>query len=216
MAHGEPTRRSEPHVAIRDGGHPTHTGPGPRLQGQSVVTQLRRRSAPDDAVGVEVRRTTTLDAARLKQIRLAALTEAPSAFGSTYRSEANRPDAEWVQRAVAGSQGSGRATFFAQLADEIVGLVGGYREEPSSPIVELVSMWVAPHVRGRGVGVLLVDAVTAWANETNATSIVLWVTRGNTPAERLYGSKGFIATGEVQPLPSDSTRDEVRMMLLLR
>ena len=165
---------------------------------------------------MEVRRTTTLDAARLKQVRLAALEEAPSAFGSTYRSEANRPDAEWVQRAVAGSRGSGRATFFAQLDDDLVGLVGGYREEPSSPIVELVSMWVAPHVRGRGVGVLLVDAVTAWAIETNATSIALWVTRGNTPAERLYGSKGFIATGEVQPLPSDSSQDEVRMMLLLR
>ena len=181
-----------------------------------VVTQLRYRSAPDDAVGVEVRRTTTRDAARLKQVRLAALEEAPSAFGSTYRSEANRPDAEWVERAVAGSRGSGRATFFAQLDDELVGLVGGYCEERSSPIVELVSMWVAPHVRGRGVGVLLVDAVTAWAIETNATSIALWVTRGNTPAERLYGSKGFVATGEVQPLPSDSSRDEVRMMLLLR
>lgn len=175
-----------------------------------------RSSRACDAVGVEVRRITSLDAARLKQVRLAALEEAPSAFGSTYRSEANRPDAEWVQRAVAGSQGSGRATFFAQLDDEVVGLVGGYREEPSSPIVELVSMWVAPHVRGRGVGVLLVDAVTAWAIETNATSIALWVTRGNTPAERLYESKGFIATGEAKPLPSDSSRYEDRMMLLLR
>ena len=171
---------------------------GTGVRGQSVVTQLRHRSASNDAVGVEVRRITTLDAARLKQVRLAALEEAPSAFGSTYRSEANRPDAEWVQRSVAGSRGSGRATFFAQLDDDLVGLVGGYREEPSSPIVELVSMWVAPHVRGRGVGVLLVEAVTAWAIETNATSISLWVASGNTPAERLYGSKGFVATGEVQ------------------
>ena len=165
---------------------------------------------------MEVRRITTLDGAHLKQVRLAALEEAPSAFASTYLSEANRPEAEWEQRAVAGSRGNDRATFFARLDDEFVGLVGGYREEPSSPIVELVSMWVAPHVRGRGVGVLLVDAVTAWAIETNVASIALWVTRGNTPAERLYGSKGFIATEDVQPLPSDSSRDEVRMMLLLR
>lgn len=189
---------------------------GTGVRGQSVVTQLRHRSAPDDAVGVEVRRITTLDAVRLKQVRLAALEEAPSAFGSTYRSEANRPDAEWVQRAVDGSRGSGRATFFAQLGDDLVGLVGGYREEPSSPVVELLSMWVAPHVRGQGVGVLLVEAVTAWAIETNATSISLWVTRGNTPAERLYGANGFVATGEVQPLPSDSSRDEARMVLVLR
>ena len=178
--------------------------------------QLRYRARSDDAVRVEVRRITTLEGARLKQVRLAALEEAPSAFGSTYLSEANRTDAEWAQRAVAGSRGNDRATFFAQLDDELVGLAGGYREEPSSPIVDLVSMWVAPHVRGRGVGTLLVDAVTAWALETNATSIALWVTHGNTFAERLYGSKGFIATGEVQPLPSDSSRDEFRMTLLLR
>lgn len=165
---------------------------------------------------MEVRRITPRDANHLKQLRLAALKEAPSAFGSTYGLEADRPDAEWVQRAVAGSRGSDRATFFAQLDDEFVGLVGGYREEPSSPSVELVSMWVAPHVRGRGVGAVLVDAVKAWAIETNATSISLWVTSGNTPAERLYISMGFVATGEVKPLPSDSSRDESRMELPLR
>lgn len=80
-------------------------------------------------------------------------------------------------------------------------------------IVELVSMSVAPHVRGRGVGGVLVDAVKAWAIETNATSVALWVTRGNTSAERLYRSKGFVAAGEVKPLPSDSSRDEARMEL---
>jgi GNAT superfamily N-acetyltransferase len=165
---------------------------------------------------VDVRRITALDAARLQHVRLAALEEAPMAFGSTYQAEANRPDAEWVERAVAGSHGTGRATFFAELDGEPVGLVGGYRDELSSPMVELVCMWVAPHVRGRRVGALLVDAVTAWAIDTNAASISLWVTRGNTPAERLYESKGFVTTGEVQPLPSDPSRDEARMVLLLR
>jgi len=150
------------------------------------------------------------------RVRPAALEQAPAAFGSTFAAEANRPEAEWMQRAVAGSEGSNRATFFAQLDGEVVGLVGGYRDEPSSPIVELVSMWVAPHVRHRGVGAALVDAVTAWAVETNATSISLWVTRGNTAAETLYYSNCFVMTGEVQqPLPSDSSRDEARMKLAL-
>jgi GNAT superfamily N-acetyltransferase len=120
-----------------------------------------------------------------------------------------------VQRASAGSEGSDRATFFAQVDGEVVGLVGGYRDESSSTTVELVSMWVAPHVRNSGVGAALVDAVTAWAMATNATSISLWVTRGNSAAEALYRSKGFVATGEVQPLPSDATKDEARMELAL-
>jgi GNAT superfamily N-acetyltransferase len=183
---------------------------------QSVETRLRDSSISHNGVGVEVRRISPRDADRLKQLRLAALEEAPWAFGSTYVLEADRPHAEWVQRAVAGSRGSDRATFFAQLDDEFVGLVGGHREEPSSPTVELVSMWVAPHVRGRGVGAVLVDAVKAWATDTNATTITLWVTRGNTPAERLYRSQGFVATGEVKPLPSDSSLDESRMELSLR
>lgn len=152
----------------------------------------------------------------MQQIRLAALAESPSAFGSTLEAEANRPEAEWEYRAVAGSRGSERATFFAQLDDDPVGLVGAYRDEPSSLVVELVSMWVAPSFRGRGAGSLLVDSVIAWAVETNATSISLWVTRGNAPAERLYASKSFVATGVVQPLPSDPSRDEARLALLLR
>lgn len=168
---------------------------------------------------MDVRRITTRDATNLKSLRLAALEDAPSAFGSSYAAEAKRPDAEWSDRATAGSHGSDRATFLARLDGEFdgefVGLVGGYRAEPSSPVVELVSMWVAPHARRRGVAAVLVDAVRAWAVDTNATTISLWVTSGNTPAELLYSSIGFVATGEVQPLPSDPSRDEARMELPL-
>lgn len=186
----------------------------PAVGGSFVDNPVALQHSADDRVGVQVRRIANGDAALLKHVRLAALEDAPSAFGSTFAAEANRPEVEWVQRAIAGSEGSSRATFFAQLDDEVVGLVGGYRDEPSSAIVELVSMWVAPHVRNRGVGAALLDAVTAWAIETNATSMSLWVTRGNT-AETLYSSKGFVTTGEIQPLPSDPSRDEARMALSL-
>jgi len=167
---------------------------------------------------VDVRRITTRDATNLKSLRLAALEDAPSAFASSYEAEATRPDAEWTERAVAGSHGSDRATFLATLDEfdgELIGLVGGHRAEPSSPVVELVSMWVAPRARRHGVATVLVDAVQAWAIDTNATSISLWVTRGNCSAERLYTSIGFVATGEVQPLPSDPSREEARMDLSL-
>ena len=165
---------------------------------------------------MEVRRITSLDAERLRQVRLAALHDAPSAFGSTFAAESTRSPAEWAVRADAGSLGSDRATFFAELDGAVVGLAGGYREEPASSVVELVSVWVAPPVRGRGVGALLVDAVIAWATETHAATLALWVTCGNAPAERLYESCGFVATGEVVPLPSDPSLEESRMLLNLR
>lgn len=160
---------------------------------------------------MDVRRITPLDGALLQQVRLAALMDTPSAFGSTYAAEVDRPASEWAQRAVAGSEGSDRTTFFAQLGDEIVGLVGGYRETPTSTTVELVSMWVAPQARGQRIGALLVEAVIAWAAETNAEAVALWVTSGNTPAERLYAACGFTVTGETQALPSDAAHEELRM-----
>ncbi len=69
---------------------------------------------------------------------------------------------EWTERAVAGSKGSARATFFANEPGGVVGLVGGYRDGSPDGRVELVSTWVAPTRRRIGVGRALVDAVIAW------------------------------------------------------
>ncbi len=66
-----------------------------------------------------------------------------------------------------------------------------------------------------GLGRRLVGAVIDWAVETGASSVGLWVTRGNAPAQLLYESMGFRETGEYQPLPSDPCADELRMTLHL-
>jgi|SRR6185503_12630261 len=162
-----------------------------------------------------VRRVTGDDGARLKAARLSALADAPSAFASTFDSEAGRSDDDWSERARAGATGPMSATFLAEDAGDVVGLVGAYRERPSDPRVQLVSMWVAPSHRRCGVGRALVDAVRAWAADTGGTAISLWVTRGNTPAEGLYRSLGFAETDDHQPLPSDPCKDERRMELRL-
>jgi ribosomal protein S18 acetylase RimI-like enzyme len=161
---------------------------------------------------VSVRRIEPGDAALLRTVRLAALKDAPSAFGSTHAAEAVRSDHEWTERALAGSKGSARATFFASEPGAVVGLVGGYRDGPSDGRVELVSMWVAPTHRRSGVGRALVDAVIAWVQETGGSEVGLWVTRGNSAAEHLYQSMDFTPTGERQPLPSDPSKEETRMV----
>jgi RimJ/RimL family protein N-acetyltransferase len=161
-------------------------------------------------MAVVVRRILEHEGPRMKTVRLAALLDAPSAFASTYEREAAFADELWDDRARAGASGEGRATFFA-LDDEhgdVVGLVGGHREDASPGEVELVAMWTAPAVRRTGAGTALVRAVVEWAG---ADPVSLWVTRGNEPAQRLYGSCGFEVTGDHQPLPSDPCQDEVRM-----
>jgi GNAT superfamily N-acetyltransferase len=92
-----------------------------------------------------------------------------------------------------------------------VGLVGGYRPEPDSSRVELVSTWTHPVARRAGVGRLLVDAVLDWARICGAPAVELWVTRGNLGAEKLYRAMGFVDAGDYQPLPSDPCKEELRM-----
>ncbi|HYN31924.1 MAG TPA: GNAT family N-acetyltransferase, partial [Ilumatobacteraceae bacterium] len=113
------------------------------------------------------------------------------------------------------SAGAERITLLARQGERVVGIAGGYRDEIEPDQVHLVSMWTAPEVRRIGLGRLLVGAVIEWAADTRASSVGLWVTCGNTPAQLLYESIGFRETGEYQALPSDPCADEIRMILRL-
>lgn len=171
---------------------------------------------------IAVRRITPDQAQVLRAVRLAALADTPAAFGSTLDRELAFDDTEWADRARAGATGDDRCTFLAWHDDgRVVGIVGGYRVDPSEGAVDaphgidLVSMWTDPTVRRAGIGGALVDAVIGWARGGGADRVELWVTRGNDPAQTLYESKGFVVTGDHQPLPSDPCKDEIRMMLAL-
>ncbi len=162
-----------------------------------------------------VRRVRPDEWTMLKGVRLAALADSPSAFGSTYADEADRADEFWVERAERSSTSTESATFLARLDDRVIGLVSALRIEGAPTSVELVSMWTAPHARRSGAGRLLVGAVTDWAVAGGAGDIDLWVMRGNAAALRFYASLGFAETAEYEPLPSDPCKDEVRMRLEL-
>jgi len=154
------------------------------------------------------------DWAALRGTRLAALTDSPSAFGSTLERELAFSDADWQARAASSAAGSERVTFLARSDSEVVGIVGGFVDGDA---VELVSMWVAPPARGTGLGRSLVERVVEWTtDDTEAARVDLWVVRGNDPALRLYEATGFTVTDDVQPLPHDPCKDEIRMTRPLR
>lgn len=159
-----------------------------------------------------VREAVPQDWQALRDIRLAALRDAPDAFGSTYEAQAEYMEADWQRRISRGG------TFLAYVpevcASEPAGLVGGYQESPDT--VELVSMYVRPPARGRGVGDALVARVVSWASGRDVRSVHLWVTETNSPARLLYERCGFCLTGEQQPLPSNPRIAEIGMALPLR
>lgn len=141
-----------------------------------------------------------------RDVRLAALREAPQAFGSTYAREALFTREQWRGR-LSSDRG---VTFFAELpdGDEPAGLAGVYLEDG---VADLVAMWVRPAARGLGVGEALVTAAADWAKARDHDTLHLWVTEANSAARRLYERCGFMPTGERQPLPSDPSLQEIRM-----
>ncbi|MCU1491258.1 MAG: family N-acetyltransferase [Acidimicrobiaceae bacterium] len=62
---------------------------------------------------------------------------------------------------------------------------------------ELLSLWVAPDARGRGVGDALVEAVAGWAEAEGAMVLVLTVRATNAAAISLYRRHGFADAGSV-------------------
>jgi len=156
---------------------------------------------------VLVREVTAGDWEALRDIRLEALRDAPEAFGSAFAREVVFEEADWQRRIARGGNFLGYLPEAS--ATEPAGLIGGFQEDPG--VVELVSMYVRPRARGRGVGEALIATVIDWATARNAKSVHLWVTETNKPARLLYERCGFTLTAERQPLPSNPTLDEVAM-----
>lgn len=145
----------------------------------------------------------------LREARLRALQEAPSAFLTTYEEAAAFPDEHWRERATPGEH---TTTFVLDEGGAFEGLVAGFADE-EAPTVYLVAMWVAPERRGSGVARQLVEQVVEWARGRGADRVILSVEPGNERAARLYERCGFVRLAEQPKLPwsSDSPAYELRL-----
>jgi GNAT superfamily N-acetyltransferase len=145
----------------------------------------------------------------LRALRLHALAEAPMAFGSTLAHEQDFADDVWRERALGASVGCDRATFIAERDKQWVGLATGVARN-ADPL--LVGMFVDSTARRLGVGIALIEAVSAWARGCGATRLTLWVTSGNDPAVALYQRCRFRPTGVTRPLAHTPTLAECEMI----
>jgi ribosomal protein S18 acetylase RimI-like enzyme len=125
-----------------------------------------------------------------REARRQALAEAPYAFGSTLAEWSGDGDYEerWRQRLEAVP-----FNVVARRSNRVVGMVSG--TEPEAGEVELISMWVEPDERGRGVGDALIRAVLEWAGRQGAEAVSLQVREGNEKAIHLYERLGFVDVG---------------------
>jgi ribosomal protein S18 acetylase RimI-like enzyme len=159
---------------------------------------------------VRLRVLTTNDWPLWREVRLAALAEAPQAFKSRLADWHRGGEEQWRARL----EMPGTYNIVALLDGRTVGMASGI--PGGSVACELRSVWVSPKARGRGVGEQLIAGVETWARQSGATELKLAVIPGNEPAVALYRRNGFIITQELGDLLSDGVTRERVMVKALR
>jgi GNAT superfamily N-acetyltransferase len=124
-----------------------------------------------------------------RELRLAALREAPYAFGSTLAEWQDAPEERWRQRLEVPHN------LVADLDGVPAGMASGTAPDEYGT-VELISLWVTPSWRGHGVGDALVAGILSWAKAVGSGRVELNVADGNTAAAALYRRHGFSGGSE--------------------
>jgi ribosomal protein S18 acetylase RimI-like enzyme len=127
------------------------------------------------------------------------LREEAAFFSTRYEDAVREPDSTWRAWVREAAQGVEKVLFVAEDDDGVLGVVGAFRRlDPGE--VQLVSLWVDPRARGRGVARSLIRAVAGWADGLSAGRVVLFVQEANAPGRALYLRAGFRPTGDREPV----------------
>ncbi|WP_081344651.1 GNAT family N-acetyltransferase [Janthinobacterium lividum] len=144
-----------------------------------------------------IRRTDAADWPALKATRLAALLDAPTAFGASHASAAAFSDADWQQRALSTPQ---RTFFLAFDGEQAIGLAA--QVVANNGECHLIAMWVQSEYRGMAVAQGLVEAVKQCAVNNGHARLVLDVAPENARAAAFYQKQGFVFLPEWEALES--------------
>ena len=119
---------------------------------------------PEDSRAVTIRPARADEWGRWRETRLRMLRDDADFFSTRYDDMVREPDQmwrDWVGEAAAGDQ---KTLFVAEEDGEWLGVVGAFvRVNPLE--VQLISMWVDPQARGRGIAQDLIRAVATWARD---------------------------------------------------
>jgi GNAT superfamily N-acetyltransferase len=154
------------------------------------------------------------DAEGYHELRMRALREHPEAFATSCEEELQRTEAEIAGRLTPTSE---HVTFGAFSSDEIVGIATLTRPAKAKlrHRATLSAMYVAPTVRGSGVGHSLLQALLEQARSWGVADVGLAVTVGNAAARRLYITAGFTPYAvEPRSINVDGCFHDVEWMLL--
>jgi GNAT superfamily N-acetyltransferase len=154
-----------------------------------------------------IRRLEPIEAPLLRQLRIAALQDAPDQFAETVAHALARSEQEWIEFAA--------CAYVAESKNAFVGLVFAFEDASDDAVGRVGGMWVAGGARRTGIGSALVEAALSWAKAAGKRRVRLWAVP-TSPAERLYRRAHFVPTGNQKQFPGDDTRVVIEMEIELR
>lgn len=150
-----------------------------------------------------------------RDVRLAALREAPEAFVARYEDEAAQDEDFWRERMTRAYR------IVAERKGELVGLVclGLHDEDPETR--EVFGLWTAPTARGERAAWDLVTLASQKAAKDGGRLLYYWAGSDNSKAVGFASSFGFRPTAERRDVrvadgATEQDADEVAMVLPLR
>ncbi len=149
-----------------------------------------------------------------REVRLAALEDAPEAFVARLEDEADRDEKFWRERMSRASR------IVAEREDVPVGLVGLGRLDEDPEAGEVFGLWTAPAVRGQRVARGLVSMAARKSIDDGCRQLYFWVVSDNASAIGFASSFGFRPTSKRRPVrvvggSAEQDADEVAMVLSL-
>jgi len=147
------------------------------------------------ATSVVVRNLLADEVDGYRDLRLRALLDSPAAFTATWDEESAMPESAWAAR-VESSVSGASAVVVADTGEDLVGLAGGI---PWGTRARVISVWVAPDWRRRGLAQRLVEKVCDWAVAVGYTEAQIETAIGNSGPQRLYEELGFVPVVEEPP-----------------
>jgi len=147
-----------------------------------------------------------------RELRLAALTDTPEAFGETLDHARASDEQNWRDR-LARMQGA-RALGVVAVADDR-SWVGTMRGEITGDDAWLYGVYVVPRHRRAGVARVLLTTMQDWATP-HASRMLLHVATTNVRARQFYARDGFAVTGRSVTNPAHPHLTELEMARSLR
>lgn len=143
------------------------------------------------------------EVSELYGLRLRALREDPDAFDQTV-DDAERKGSSPITELISAADSGRDLVLVVEACEGLKGLVvvSRSRRPRSQHRARLWGMWVAPEVRGRGVGGALLSGAVEWCREQGVEMVDLWVVTDHAGAIRVYERAGFRICG--------TTRDGMR------